>query len=258
MLKIGQVVYIPTRMPDRKKGSAAPTVAQNPTGTRDPGNIRISVTVDTIRKASTPIVASAQDSIIRKSPVFAADTPKTAVVESTPAPEVAIKPAPRFYKVKSGDNLAKIAKRNDITLAQLRKWNKIGDSDVIQPGQKLKISAPEIENLADSVTPPKPAKKVTPPAVKPVVEPEPAPQPVDSTKVTVADAPKTPDTYKPTDAVTSMENGPAVKVYKIKKGDSLWTIASNHKITVNDLKKLNKLRDSHVIKPGDKLLIPVQ
>ena len=44
------------------------------------------------------------------------------------------------YKVKSGDNLSKIASRYSVTVTQIRKWNELGTSHIIHPGQKLNIT----------------------------------------------------------------------------------------------------------------------
>ncbi|MGL4612395.1 MAG: LysM peptidoglycan-binding domain-containing protein [Shewanella sp.] len=44
------------------------------------------------------------------------------------------------YKVKSGDSLDKIAKKNHIKLADLMKWNQLTSKSIIKPGQKLKLS----------------------------------------------------------------------------------------------------------------------
>lgn len=43
------------------------------------------------------------------------------------------------YAVKSGDTLAKIAKKYNVTLEQLMKWNDIKNPDFITVGQQLKI-----------------------------------------------------------------------------------------------------------------------
>ncbi|RBP79783.1 LysM repeat protein [Shewanella putrefaciens] len=44
------------------------------------------------------------------------------------------------YKVKSGDSLDKIARKNKVKLADLMKWNQLNGKSIIKPGQELKIS----------------------------------------------------------------------------------------------------------------------
>lgn len=48
----------------------------------------------------------------------------------------------RHYVVRKGDSLWAIARRNSVTEKQLRIWNRLGWSDLLQPGQKLLVSAP--------------------------------------------------------------------------------------------------------------------
>jgi len=48
----------------------------------------------------------------------------------------------RNYTVRSGDSLWSIARKCDVTEKQLRVWNRLGWSNVIQPGQRLVVSAP--------------------------------------------------------------------------------------------------------------------
>ncbi|MCD6527304.1 MAG: LysM peptidoglycan-binding domain-containing protein [Desulfuromonas sp.] len=48
----------------------------------------------------------------------------------------------RHYKVRPGDSLWTIARKCDVTEKQLRVWNRLGWSNVIQPGQRLAVSAP--------------------------------------------------------------------------------------------------------------------
>ncbi len=47
-----------------------------------------------------------------------------------------------IYKVKSGDNLSVIAKRNRVTVKELMRWNGL-KSSVIRPGQRLRIERPK-------------------------------------------------------------------------------------------------------------------
>jgi FOG: LysM repeat len=46
---------------------------------------------------------------------------------------------PRYYTVKSGDVLGRIAARNNITISELKEWNHL-KSDIIRPGQELIVS----------------------------------------------------------------------------------------------------------------------
>ncbi|PKL52042.1 MAG: hypothetical protein CVV37_03145 [Nitrospira bacterium HGW-Nitrospira-1] len=45
--------------------------------------------------------------------------------------------------------------------------------------------------------------------------------------------------------------------YKVKKGDNFYTIAKKHNVKIDDLKNLNTISAKN-IKPGDKLIIPLQ
>lgn len=47
------------------------------------------------------------------------------------------------YTVTSGDSLWSIARRHDLGVAQLRRWNHIDADDALHPGQVLLLSAPE-------------------------------------------------------------------------------------------------------------------
>ncbi|WP_198781183.1 LysM peptidoglycan-binding domain-containing protein [Shewanella putrefaciens] len=58
------------------------------------------------------------------------------------AANTADKPAVKAttYKVKSGDSLDKIARKNKVKLADLMKWNQLNAKSIIKPGQELKLS----------------------------------------------------------------------------------------------------------------------
>ena len=45
--------------------------------------------------------------------------------------------------------------------------------------------------------------------------------------------------------------------HRVNRGETLGEIARNYGTTVGDLAKLNKLKDVHLIRPGDQLLIPM-
>lgn len=43
------------------------------------------------------------------------------------------------YRVRSGDSLARIAQRFNVTIGDIEKWNQISRSNYLQPGQRLKL-----------------------------------------------------------------------------------------------------------------------
>jgi membrane-bound lytic murein transglycosylase D len=53
--------------------------------------------------------------------------------------EKAMPKGSNYYAVKNGDNLSNIAKRQHISVAQLKKLNKDIDADDLHLGQKLRI-----------------------------------------------------------------------------------------------------------------------
>lgn len=52
-----------------------------------------------------------------------------------------------------------------------------------------------------------------------------------------------------------VHNGPSVIKHKVKSGQSLYTISKKYKVSVEKIKKANKLK-SNLIKPGKVLIIP--
>jgi LysM repeat protein len=104
------------------------------------------------------------------------------------------------YKVKSGDTLYSIAKKYNTTVSSLKKLNSL-KSDRIYTGQVLKVSGTQTTPSKDEST---------------------------SSSKTIS--------------------------YKVKKGDTLYSIAKRHKTTVNTLKKLNNLK-SDMIYAGQTLKV---
>ena len=69
-------------------------------------------------------------------------------------------------------------------------------------------------------------------------------------------------TIKSGDRIRLYTDGEAIPeeqklVYTVKSGDTLWAIASAYGIDVDELKKYNELTGKSIIRPGDKLVIPV-
>ncbi|MDO7634492.1 MAG: LysM peptidoglycan-binding domain-containing protein, partial [Porticoccaceae bacterium] len=43
------------------------------------------------------------------------------------------------YRVKRGDSLSRIASRFDIAIRDIRRWNKLSQTALLQPGQRLTL-----------------------------------------------------------------------------------------------------------------------
>ena len=54
----------------------------------------------------------------------------------------------KTYKVRSGDSLWLISRRNNVTQKELRIWNKLGWSNMLRPGQVLAVSKPGRRTVA--------------------------------------------------------------------------------------------------------------
>ncbi|EKK3340205.1 TPA: 1,4-beta-N-acetylmuramoylhydrolase [Listeria innocua] len=117
----------------------------------------------------------------------------------------------KIYTVVKGDSLWRIANNHKVTIANLKSWNNL-KSDFIYPGQKLKVSAGTTTSNTNTSKP--------------------------STNT---------NTSKPSTSTNA-------KVYTVAKGDSLWRIANNHKVTIANLKSWNNLK-SDFIYPGQKLKV---
>ena len=142
------------------------------------------------------------------------------VVEKPLPPPPPAEPEYTIYVVRSGDYLAKISKRYNITIAAIRELNpSLRNSDMIRVGQKLKLPG------------------------KVEVGEQPAPT------AAKAAAPRKTAAYKPYTGAT--------KEYVVKSGDTLGAIAYGNGINVRQLKELNGL-SSDMVRVGQKLKIPAE
>lgn len=81
-------------------------------------------------------------------------TDKAPVAEQTGNSEIVTKTTNEYYRVRSGDNLGKIAQKNKVTVAQLKSWNGL-KSDKISVGKRLVVRKNTIK-----VEQPKPVQEV--------------------------------------------------------------------------------------------------
>ena len=148
-----------------------------------------------------------------------------ALTGEEPAP-----PADATHKVGKGDTLYSIAKRYNMSVDQLRALNNMGANGRIQAGQTLTTAAGPSSIAAA------PKGRVV----------HAAPKAVAPTRLALG------NTGKPTSAQPA--KGKAAVV--VKPGDTLFSIAKRHNISVDTLRKANNISPKNAIKQGQKLLIP--
>ena len=137
----------------------------------------------------------------------------------------------KFHKVKRGDNLSEIADRYDVSMSDLKKWNKL-KSNKAPLGRKLKIITSE--RIAARVKKPKVDSTAVASVSKPTTTVSPAIVQVTSKEQKV---------YKEEKVVSFQE---VTKFHKVKKGDNLSEIAAKYDVAMSDLKKWNKLKSNNV------------
>ena len=115
-----------------------------------------------------------------------------------------------WYRVRQGDTLEKIARRNGTTITQLCKLNGISRNKVLHPGDRLRVTGKAGSN------------------------PEPSPTTTKAGKNSKASSSAT---------------------YTVRSGDTLGKIARAHGTTVKKLCRLNGLRESSTLRPGQKLKV---
>jgi peptidoglycan lytic transglycosylase D len=122
------------------------------------------------------------------------------------------------YTVQKGDTIASIARDLDVTARQIRRWNRIQSKTPLKPGRVLVIYS-DSEAAARSVAPASLTEDGS------------------STK-------------------TGTSKGKVTKViHRVKKGDTLYTIAANYKTTVEMIRDWNKLPEESTLRVGERLTI---
>ncbi|WP_396152389.1 transglycosylase SLT domain-containing protein [Flavobacterium sp.] len=141
-----------------------------------------------------------------------------------------------FHKVKKGETLAEIAKKNQVSITDLKTWNKIKGS-AINAGQSLVIQTTKKVTVNEVVKKPKPKTEI--------VEPE--------VENAVAENTEKPTENKYSSAKSKIEINE--DYYIVQKGDSIFSITKKFpNLTADDLKKKNDLKTDN-IQPGMKLKI---
>jgi len=155
----------------------------------------------------------------------------------------------KSHKVKKGESLGSISDKYNVSLADLRKWNKIKNSRIV-PGQNLKVQTKTKKVIYEEKTSPDAtAKPNEPVATNSESGEEENYQQSTEKQPTKAVAETTPKT-------TAAKAEPAkYKYYTIQKGDTLTKIANAKGVSVNDIKHLNKGLKENKLAVGQKIKI---
>ena len=137
----------------------------------------------------------------------------------------------KYYKVKSGDNLSAIANKYDVSVSDLKKWNRL-KSNAVASGKSLKI----ITNESVMKTVRKTPNVVPSEAIK---ENQGLAASEEKEKKTILN-----------DAVTSN----TANYYTVQKGDNLNLIAKKYNVTVAEIQEWNNLSNG-TIQQGSSLRV---
>jgi len=148
--------------------------------------------------------------------------------ESTPAKTAKGKKGVKIaYKVKRGESLQGIADKHDVTVAELKEWNRLGKRGLLA-NQKLVIYKPAPENKSGGGLP----------------------------FIRSAHAEESPKASK--SKIAAKASKPKIIAYKVRKGDTINAIARKYDVTPSQILALNGLSKKNTIRPGLVLKIPAK
>lgn len=192
----------------------------------------------------------------RERPHFAVSKPETAVASSGSYNKER-STTTQTYTVKRGDNLGAISGKYGVSVADLKKWNKLRGT-TIMAGQRLKIQKTVTVKapVEEAVAAKKPVKDTISAKTAVAAVAGAAPATGEAAEGAVA------ENIKPEAAVAAKDAKEAPKrynyeeehLYIVQKGDSLFSIAKKRGVTVENLKNWNKIQGES-IQPGQKLKV---
>ena len=121
------------------------------------------------------------------------------------------------YTVKAGESVWSVANKNGITMNQLIEWNNIKDN-FIYPGQQLIVKGGNSTNTNTGST-------------------------------TSAAKPNTPNT-----SATTSTSSSGNTMYTVKAGESVWSVANKHHITMDQLIEWNNIKNNFIY-PGQQVIV---
>jgi membrane-bound lytic murein transglycosylase D len=137
-----------------------------------------------------------------------------------------------FYRVRNGDSLSVIAQRHRTSINNLRRLNDLGSRSFLRAGQKLRV--PDRGGAFVTYEMPKPS---------------PGPSMKDSDENTEVNSASE-------ERSIAQDGDEAVdQVHVVRRGDTLGAIARKYKLSLDDLRRFNKLKSRSVLRLGQTLLL---
>lgn len=193
----------------------------------------------------------------------------------------------QYHVLKKGETLGHVAGKYNVGVTQLAKWNGISSAKMVKAGRKLVIYSEKSVDVEPAKVASKPLKKEVVLGQHIVAKGETMSQIaqkydmtveelkminsmagdrlivgkkiiVNKPKPTIGAAKKE---VQPQQQPSQMEQPPetvpsaSIFQYEVKKGDTLWTIAQKHKVTIAQLKEWNSISDPKYVRPGKKLVV---
>jgi membrane-bound lytic murein transglycosylase D len=148
--------------------------------------------------------------------------------------------ASKTHVVRSGESISAIARKYGVTVADLKKWNKL-PSNKLKRGQRLKVTAP-FKAKVDEITSQSgnTSTETT------------SPESSQTNSTVGSNSETTPTEPKSTPKQTATSGA---SLYKVKSGDTLWKIAVSHGMTLEEIRKLNGFTSRTKLQVGQKVKV---
>ena len=175
-----------------------------------------------------------------------------------------------FHVTQHNETLWDVSQRYGIKLKKLRKKNRMNETETIKPGRVLWLKQSQPRDLPPvyrRVATPSPVRPSPPKVIKPAITPPVQEPPEPVVKKTIeqvrskpepqqvaANSPDEP-TQKEPERIIGNQSNQNVDVHEVTAGQSLYSIAKQYDITVEDLLEWNGLRKNEPINPGQRLMV---
>lgn len=161
-----------------------------------------------------------------------------------------------YYKIKRGDTWSKIASKNNVTIAELKKWNNAKSNKLIA-GKQLKIEKIEYEEIRQEIKLPEPELAVV------LIDSSYCAELIDTylqkierdeSSLPLIRIASTDSSDEPEHRSSSVSDEKRIIYHKVKIGETIYQIAARYSVSEKDIVAWNKL-PSNMAKVGQRLLI---